>query len=414
MTKENEKRVPKLRFKGFTDDWEQRKLNEVSIKITEKNKDNMFVETFTNSAEFGIINQRDYFDKDISNEKNLNTYYIVRNDDFVYNPRISNFAPVGPINRNKLNKTGVMSPLYYVFRTHDINKAYLENYFNSSKWHKFMKLNGDSGARSDRFAIKDSVFNTMPIPYPNLLEQDEIGKFINYVENVIALHQRKLEQLEKLKQALLQQMFPQNDETVPKLRFANFNDEWEQHKLGELGKTKSGTGFPDDEQGGEKGIPFFKVSDMNNIGNEHELKNSNNYVDEEQLKKRNWKPIMNVPAIIFAKVGAAIMLNRKRIVRIPFLLDNNTMAYIFDDSWNSDFGKVLFETIYLPRYAQVGALPSYNGSDINSIKIFVPNKNEQEKIGVFFKALDNLITIHQQKLNYYKLFKQTLLQLMFV
>lgn len=194
----------------------------------------MFVETFTNSAEFGIINQRDYFDKDISSEKNLNTYYIVRNDDFVYNPRISNFAPVGPINRNKLNKTGVMSPLYYVFSTHDINKDYLENYFNSSKWHKFMKLNGDSGARSDRFAIKDSVFNTMPIPYPNLLEQDEIGKFINYVENVIALHQRKLEKLEKLKQALLQQMFPQKDETVPKLRFANFNDGWEQRELKNL------------------------------------------------------------------------------------------------------------------------------------------------------------------------------------
>ncbi|WP_246819084.1 restriction endonuclease subunit S, partial [Aerococcus sp. HMSC10H05] len=228
------------------------------------------------------------------------------------------------------------------------------------------------------------------------------------------LHQRKLAQLEKLKQALLQQMFPKKDETVPKLRFANFNEDWKQRKLGELGESKSGIGFPDEEQGGKKGIPFFKVSDMNNIGNEHEMKNSNNYVDTEQLKKRNWKPIMNVPAVIFAKVGAAIMLNRKRIVRTPFLLDNNTMAYIFGDSWNSDFGKILFETIYLPRYAQVGALPSYNSSDINSIKVFIPNKNEQEIIGVFFKELDNLITVHHHRLDQLKSLKKELLQQMFI
>src|SRR5699024_2036921 len=138
----------------------------------------------------------------------------------------------------------------------------------------------------------------------------------------------------QLKEALLQQMFPGKGETVPKLRFAGFEGDWEERKLGELGETKSGIGFLDDEQGGKKGILYFKVSDMNNIAYEHELKNLNNYVDTEQLKRRNWKPIMNVPAVIFAKVGAAIMLNRKRIVRMPFLLDNNTMAYIFDDSWN--------------------------------------------------------------------------------
>lgn len=139
---------------------------------------------------------------------------------------------------------------------------------------------------------------------------------------------------------------------------------------------------------------------MNNAGNEHEMKTANNYVSEEQLKRKKWKPIETVPAVMFAKVGAAIMLNRKRIVRTPFLLDNNTMAYVFDESWDTDFGKTLFETINLPRYAQIGALPSYNGSDIESIEISIPNKDEQIKIGSFFSNLDHIITLHQRKVFY--------------
>ena len=185
--------------------------------------------------------------------------------------------------------------------------------------------------------------------------------------------------------------------SVPKVRFKGFTDDWEQRKLGEIGKTQSGIGFPDNEQGGLEGVPFFKVSDMNNAGNEHEMKTANNYVSEEQLKRKKWKPIETVPAVMFAKVGAAIMLNRKRIVRTPFLIDNNTMAYVFDESWDTDFGKTLFETINLPRYAQVGALPSYNGSDIESIEISIPNKDEQIKIGSFFSNLDHIITLHQRK-----------------
>ena len=200
--------IPKLRFPGFTGALEQRKLGEISKKVTKKNKDNTYTETLTNSAEYGIINQRDFFDKDISNQKNLSGYYVVQPDDFVYNPRISNLAPVGPIKRNKLGRTGVMSPLYYIFKVHDIDKNYLEKYFSTTNWHRFMELNGDSGARSDRFSIKASVFKEMPIPIPNSNgEQKQIGDFFNQFDTLIALHQRKLEHLELLKKGLLQQMF---------------------------------------------------------------------------------------------------------------------------------------------------------------------------------------------------------------
>jgi len=202
-------------------------------------------------------------------------------------------------------------------------------------------------------------------------------------------------------------------ENVPAIRFKGYTDDWEQRKLSELGKTQSGIGFSESEQGGSDGFPFFKVSDMNNLGNEHEMKIANNYVSFEQLQRRNWKPIEGVPCVIFAKVGAAIMLDRKRIVRIPFLIDNNTMAYIFDGSWDVDFGRTLFETIPLPRYAQVGALPSYNGSDIEDIEVCVPTKEEQTKIAELFVSLDNLITLHQRKLLKLKNVKKAMLEKMF-
>ena len=198
-------------------DWEQRKLNEIADRVSEKNKNNEFSEPFTNSAEQGIISQKDYFDREIVNNENLNGYYIVRNDDFIYNPRISVTAPVGPINRNRLGRNGVMSPLYTVFRTHDINNLYLEFYFKTTKWHRFMKLNGDSGARFDRFTISSTQFMEMPIPYPMLDEQIKIGEYFNDLDHLITLHHRECVILRKTK----------------------VND-WEQRKLGDIAKLKQG------------------------------------------------------------------------------------------------------------------------------------------------------------------------------
>ena len=199
--------VPDIRFSGFTEDWEQRKLNEISDKVTEKNIGLQYIETFTNSAEFGIISQRDFFDHEIANMSSLGGYYIVRSEDFVYNPRISATAPVGPINRNKLGRVGVMSPLYTVFRTYDVDTIYLEYFFKSRYWHSFMNFNGDSGARSDRFSIKDAIFFEMNIPIPHIEEQMKIGEYLTHIDNLITLHQRKLEKLKNIKKSCLEKMF---------------------------------------------------------------------------------------------------------------------------------------------------------------------------------------------------------------
>ncbi|MGV7077982.1 restriction endonuclease subunit S [Testudinibacter sp. P80/BLE/0925] len=200
----------------FTHAWEQRKLNQISSKVTQKNTDGVYIETFTNSAEFGIVSQRDFFDKDISNSSNLNGYYVVKHNDFVYNPRISNSAPVGPIKRNKLGRTGVMSPLYYVFRTDGIVHEFLETYFSSNHWHRFMEENGDTGARADRFAIKDKLFAQMPIPFPIHEEQTAIGNFFKQLDEAIASHQRQSPLLLAIKKAIAA--------TAPAMAFKAFSN----------------------------------------------------------------------------------------------------------------------------------------------------------------------------------------------
>lgn len=204
-----------------------------------------------------------------------------------------------------------------------------------------------------------------------------------------------------------------SNKNIPKIRFKEFINNWNNYKLGQLGTFKSGIGFSDSQQGGTEGIPFFKVSDMNNIGNETEMRNANNYVTQEQIMKNSWKVINETPAIIFAKVGAALMLNRKRLVTRPFLIDNNTMSYSFDESWDIDFGLTLFQTINLPKYAQIGALPSYNASDIAMIKVNVPDVQEQSAIGSLFRTLDDLLSSYKNNLANYQSLKETMLSKMF-
>ena len=205
----------------------------------------------------------------------------------------------------------------------------------------------------------------------------------------------------------------QNKKT-PQVRFKEYNDTWEQRKLGEIGKASSGIGFPDSEQGGKEGVPFYKVSDMNLEGNEIEMTVSNNYVTGEQIDRKKWSPLNDVPAMYFAKVGAAVMLNRKRLCRFPFLFDNNTMAYSLNkEYWDTNFAKAEFAKIDLTKLVQVGALPSYNVSDVESIKIMIPSLTEQAKIGEYFSNLDHLINLYQCKYDKLINVKKAMLEKMF-
>ena len=199
-----------LRFKADDGsefgEWEDKPLNEIASKRSGKNKDGSISEVLTNSATQGIIKQGDYFEREIVTKSNLNGYYIVNLDDFVYNPRISVHAPVGPIKRNKIC-LGVMSPLYTVFTVSEGNLAYLEYFFDSNFWHDYVKGVANSGARHDRMNITNKDFFDMPIFYPCLEEQTKIANFLSSIDQKIEVVAQQIEQAKTWKKGLLQQMF---------------------------------------------------------------------------------------------------------------------------------------------------------------------------------------------------------------
>ena len=405
---------PTIRFKGYTDDWEQRKLSKIADKVTEKNKNNEFSEPFTNSAEQGIISQKDYFDREIVNNENLNGYYIVRSDDFIYNPRISVTAPVGPINRNRLGKNGVISPLYTVFRTHDIDNLYLEFYFKTTRWHHFMRINGDSGARFDRFTISSAQFMEMPIPYPTIEEQKKIGKYFDDLDRLITLHQRKCDQAKILKKYMLQKMFPQNDEKVPKIRFKSFTDDWEQRKLGdylEVSKEKNRDALFEKEDvlsvSGEFGI----VNQIEFQGRSFAGVSVANYgVVEVEDVVYTKSPLKSNPyGIIKTNKGKSGIVSTLYAVYKP---KNNV---------DSEFVQIYFEldsrmNSYMHPLVNKGAKNDMKVSDENALKgpVIFPSIEEQKAVSQYFDKLNCLITLHQHKCEELKNIKKFMLQNMFV
>lgn len=201
---------------------------------------------------------------------------------------------------------------------------------------------------------------------------------------------------------------------TPALRFEGFDGEWDTPSLGDLGVPVSGVGFPHSEQGGEAGVPFFKVSDMGRSANERELLFAANYVSAEQIRKRGWQ-VVNGPAVVFAKVGAAVLLDRKRLVREQFLADNNMMALVLSQTaLTPDFALSLFGTIRLSSLVQVGALPSINGSQVKAMQVSIPaSLEEQHSIGELFADLDALIEQHRAKHANLQQTKTALMQRMF-
>ena len=199
-----------IRFKNDNGEdfgeWEEVPLNQIASKVTVKNRGNKVTEVLTNSATQGIIKQSDFFDREIVSESNINGYYVVEVDDFVYNPRISVHAPVGPIKRNKITQ-GIMSPLYTVFRFKEGNLDFLSYFFGTNFWHDYVKSVANSGARHDRMNITNSDFLEMPILLPSIQEQEKIAEFLTAIDKRIDHTTAQLTHTKQWKKGLLQQMF---------------------------------------------------------------------------------------------------------------------------------------------------------------------------------------------------------------
>ena len=380
-------REPRCFLGSFDFSWEQRKLEDYLTVSAEKNTGNIYgrSDVLSVSGDYGIVNQIEFQGRSFAGAS-VSNYGVVQTGDVVYTKSPLNSNPYGIIKTNK-GKPGIVSTLYAVYHPKEnAFSDFIQVYFEQhARMNNYMHPLVNKGAKND---MKVSAENALkgPVCFPSRIEQESISAFFSVLDNLITLHQRKCVFLFGFFQAFISMIFTAS----------TFS--WEQRKLGDIGKARSGVGFPDADQGGVTGVPFFKVSDMNLDGNENEMIVANNYVTAEQIADHRWSPITELPAIFFAKVGAAVMLNRKRLCRFPFLLDNNTMAYSLSPTkWDADFAKALFGTVDLTSLVQVGALPSYNAGDVESMGIYLPSLFEQEQIGAFFKLLDNLITLHQRK-----------------
>ena len=203
-----------LRFKDDNNqdfpDWQEIPLYSIAKKSKEKNKGRAINTVFSNSATQGIVLQTDYFDKEIANSKNIDGYYIVEPNSFVYNPRISSEAVVGAMNQNNTGLTGLVSPLYTVFKfcaIEIVNLVFIEYYFKSTIWHDYMRMIANYGARDDRMNIKDDEFFNMKIYLPSLPEQQKIATLLSSIDERISHSRKLIEKMEAWKKGLLLQMF---------------------------------------------------------------------------------------------------------------------------------------------------------------------------------------------------------------
>ena len=203
--------VPEIRFSGFTDAWEQRKLGEITDRITRKNQDLVSTLPLTISAQYGLIDQNEFFDKRVAS-KDVSGYYLVNNGEFAYNKSTSSDAPWGAIKRLDRYENGVLSTLYIVFAIKDesqIDSDYLVSYYDTDLWHRGVREIAAEGARNHgllNITPADFFETSLAVPQ-DIEEQKAIGKFFTELNALITLHQRKCEELQNIKKFMLQNMF---------------------------------------------------------------------------------------------------------------------------------------------------------------------------------------------------------------
>ena len=205
--------TPNIRFKGFTDDWEQLKLEEIVERVTRKNQDLVSELPLTISAQYGLIDQNEFFDKRVAS-KDVSGYYLIYNGEFAYNKSTSTDAPWGAIKRLDKYENGVLSTLYIVFKIRneeEVNSDFLVTYYDTSNWHKDIQAIAAEGARNHgllNIAPADFFKTELMMPQ-DIDEQKKIGDYFKSLNDLITLHQRKCDEIKEVKKFMLQNMFPQ-------------------------------------------------------------------------------------------------------------------------------------------------------------------------------------------------------------
>lgn len=391
--------IPKLRFPEFENSggWDIVPLNKIAKRTTKKNSKLQFTTVLTNSATQGVVSQEDYFDKEIANQANINGYYIVEKDDFVYNPRISVTAPVGPIKRNNLTD-GVMSPLYTIFRFSDGSLDFFEKYFETGLWHNYLKTIANQGARFDRMAISASGFIEMPMPFPKPKEQQKIADCLTSVDELLDAEGQKLDTLKRHKKGLMQQLFPTEGQITPTLRFPEFENsgDWGERQVGDIFKVTRG-----------------EVLAMPLVSATKDDKNS--YPVYSSQTKNNglsgyYSEYLYEDAITWTTDGAnAGDVNFRKG---KFYCTNVCGVLINENGFANEFVAALINSVSRKHVSYVGNPKLMNGV-MSKIVIPIPEVTEQQKIANCLSSIDDLITAQNEKITALKNHKKGLLQQLF-
>ncbi len=405
------------------DSWKENRLKDIAVHKTAKNKDLKYTETYTNSATLGIVRQMDYFDKEISNKENIAGYYIVEEGDYVYNPRISASAPCGPIRKSHIKETGIMSPLYTVFKITEKNLSddYLEQYFKSTFWHSYMKTVANYGARYDRMNITTEDFFNIPIPFPPLAEQQKIAEILCKQDKIISSKQKLLEQKLQQKKWLMQKLLEipltdANDEEKFSLGGVVIDKSgWKKEILGNLLDFKNGINSDKEKYG--YGIKMISVMDIlsDNPITLDSIKSSVEISDDElktysvtygdilfQRSSENYEDAGSSNVYIDGKhtvtFSGFVIRGKKKGDYEPLCLN----AILNTDSNRSQI-----------RKKAAGAQHINIGQDsLKSIQIYLPSLPEQKIIAQVLSTADKEIALLKSSIEQEKQKKKSLAQLL--
>lgn len=413
------KRTPEIRFEGFTESWEQRKLDTILKERKVKQKISNEAPLLAFAAGQGVIdrserktNNRDFLTKDPTEK----TYLLTKYDDIVYNP--SNLK-YGAIDRNKHGQ-GVISPIYVTFETDEI-PSFIELILKSESF-KQRALQFEEGTVTKRQSVKPENLLSLGVILPSLKdEQKKIGDFFKQLDDTTTLHQRELTTLKQTKQGFSQKMFPREGETVPEVRFPGFTGDWEQCKFENVLNKKDGI------RRGPFGSALkkeFFVSSSDYVVYEQQNAIYDNYKTRYNITKEKFEELKNFKLSEgdFILSGAGTI---GRISRVPkgikegvfnqalirFKINDNTLDPEYFIQWIRSDNMQKKLTGANPGSAITNLVPM---SEVKKWDVVVPSKDEQTQIGNFFKHLDDTITLHQRELDYLKETKKAFLQKMFV
>lgn len=407
------KNVPQLRFSGFDDEWEEKKLGEVSDRITRKNENLESTLPLTISAQYGLVDQITFFNNQVASTTNLRNYFLVKNGEFAYNKSYSAGYPWGAIKRLDRYEKGVLSTLYIVFKPKNINSDYLLSYYDTDKWYKQVSEIAAEGARNHGLLNIAPIdfFQTTFVAPKSELEQQKIGSLLSNLDSLIQAKTKKLESLKAVKKSLLQKCFPKTGEKVPEIRFAGFSGDWEEKKLTDEVELYSGLTYtPKDVK--EYGTLVLRSSNVQN--GEIELED-NVFVDPKVVNSKN---VEKGDIIVVVRNGSRALIGKHAQIKTTM---HNTVIGAFMTGIkapNPEFMNALLSTDAFTREVEINLGATINqitNSTFESMSFYFPKTiEEQQALGSFFSKYDSLVSAQQKEIDKLKDIKKSLLQKMFI